>query len=1006
MFEDARAKSRGVPLGGANHMRILTTRGRLLASSVLCGALALGAATSASAQAAAGATASTGEIIVTGTRIKGAANATSPSPISVTTAAQIQLTKADSIEEVLQHMTGADFTGGLSNASNNGGVGLSEISLRNLGPPRALVLIDGQRLIPISSGTASAVDLNSVPISMVDRIDVLRDGASSIYGADAIGGVVNIITKKNADGMTADASYGQSSHGDGAVYSISSSVGVNSDKGNVLIGVSWDHRDAIQQADRNWAVAPHLGTSAAGGSAYRGQINILQQENGDVVPAPTEANPNATATLPAKVWANGVQYNINDGSVNWGAIDPALLYTGSQVKMNAGKADWNDLAGGLDRKQISFNSHYNLTDNLRFVAEGFFTDRQSNQSLRPEPLLGDTISTTVFQGFILPADQSPDGVAQPFYLTPNQFGPRIYQQDSKTYRLRTGLEGTLFGKYDWEIGYVYQGNSTRTDVKNEGNFEHLAQMTEQIACIDVPGGCHVNGAGMSVPNVTPNWTGGPNNIFTPAQVAYLTFDNTDLNDSSENYAYANISGPIWDLPAGELKGSVGAELRTEHESDLPSALVQEGWGPNQTQPTSGGYSVASIYGELDIPLLKNLPFIQELTVTPSARYDHYTNFGGAFTNKVGVNYKVTQDVRFRFTYATGFRAPSVNELYGGQLISDNGASGDPCDSRVGNTPADLAAQNGNSNIGKGVLTAGSTCSVAVAHGAAVTNFQPSQDNVPGNQIQVLEGGNPNLKPEQSESYGLGVVFTPRWTPGLSFSADYYSIRISNTILTGGIAGNASPDLVLDGCYGPAQNESFCSLVTRNSAGVITQLNSLNTNFGTEKVQGIDYQIDYDTAAAHLTLPIPGSIRLDLQASNLFEHKTDNPDGSINNYTGRFNLSNESIQPRWKGTASVDYRLGPWTAHYDLQYIGHTSNLDQTTGYGDYIPDMYYNNIAIGYSFSDFGFMKKARVTFGIDNVADQDPPFLKGDSTCKCNSIAGPYDFVGRFFYGRISTSF
>ncbi|HEY2662196.1 MAG TPA: TonB-dependent receptor [Caulobacteraceae bacterium] len=985
-------------------MKIHTTRGRLLASTVLCGALALGAASAAHAQTAPAPAAAqaTAEIVVTGTRIKGAANATSPSPISVTTSAQIALTKADTIEEVLQHMTGADFTGGLSNASNNGGVGLSEISLRNLGPTRALVLIDGQRLIPISSGSASATDLNSVPISMVDRIDVLRDGASSIYGADAIGGVVNIITKKNADGMTADASYGQSSHGDGAVYSLSSSVGVNSDKGNVMIGVSWDHRDAIQQADRSWAIDPHLGTSAAGGSAYRGQINILQQENGDVVPAPTLANPNATTTLPAKVWANGTQYNINDGTVNWGAIDPALLFTGSQVKMNAGKADWNDLTGGMDRKQLSFNSHYNLTDNLRFVAEGFFTDRQSSQSLRPEPLLGDTISTTVFQGFILPADQSPDGVAQPFYLTPNQFGPRLYRQDSKTYRLRTGFEGTIFGKYDWEAGYVYQSNSTRTDVLNEANFEHLAEITEQIACLDVPGGCHVNGAGVSVPTVIPNWTGGPNNIFTAAQVKFLTFDNTDLNTSTESYGYANISGPIWELPAGELKGSVGAEYRQEHEADLPSALVQEGWGPNQSAPTGGGYNVQSIYGELVIPVLKDMPFVQELTLTPSARYDHYNTFGGAFTNKVGVNYKVNQDLRFRFSYATGFRAPSVNELFGGQFISDNGASGDPCDSRG----AAYGKSSGNPNIGLGVLTAGSTCSVAVAHGAAVTNFQPSQDNVPSNQIQVLEGGNPQLKPEQSESYALGVVITPRWTPGLSISADYYSIRISNTILTGGIAANASPDLVLDGCYGTAQNQSFCSLVTRNSAGVITQLNSLNTNFGTEKVQGIDYQIDYDTAAAHLNLPMPGSFRLDLQASNLFEHKTDNPDGSSNNYTGTFNLSGENVQPRWKGTASVDYRLGPWTAHYDVQYFNHTRDFQGTSGFGDVIPDMWYNNISASYSFSDFEFLKKARVTVGIDNVADKDPPFLKSDSTCKCNSIAGPFDFVGRFFYGRISTSF
>lgn len=974
-------------------MKIHTTRGRLLASSVLCGAMALGMASVAQAQTAPAAAGvqSTNEIVVTGTRIKGAANATSPSPVSVATSAQIALTKADSIEEVLQHMTGADFTGGLSNASNNGGGGLSEISLRNLGPTRALVLVDGQRLIPVFSGSASAVDLNSIPLSMVDRIDVLRDGASSIYGADAIGGVVNIITKKDFNGMSADASYGQSSHGDGAVYSLSSSVGVNTDKGNVMIAVGWDHRDAIPQANRGWAVSPYIGTKAEGGSAYRSQLNVLQDPNTGLV----------------YYGGSNVGHDIHDGSINWSAVDPALVYLPNvgRVKMNAGNQDWNDLTGGLDRKQISFTTHYDLTENLRFVASGFYTDRNSTESLRPEPLLGGTIATTIFQGFFIPADQSPTGQSMEAYLTPNQFGPRLYHNENQTYRLRTGFEGTLFGKYDWEAGYVYQSSTTRNDVKNEGNFEHLAVLTEQLPCsdpvaCDIPAGATV---GTLKASMIPNWTGGPNNIFTAAQVKYLTFDNVDLNTSTESYAYANISGPIWTLWAGDLKGSIGAEVRQEHEADLPDTLVQEGWAPNQSQPTGGGYNVASIYGELSIPVLKDLPFVQDLTLDTSARYDHYNTFGGAFTNKVGVNYKINQDVRIRGSYSTSFRAPSVSELFGGQFISDNPASGDPCDTRA-------SGYQGNGNVGVGILTAGSTCAAALSQyvvNGKVTNFTPAQDNSANNQIQVLEGGNPQLKPEQSENYALGVIFTPRWTPGLSFSVDYYSIRISNTILTGGIAGNASPDLVLDGCYGPEQNQSFCSLITRNAQGTITQLNSLNTNFGTEKVIGIDYQIDYDTAAAHLTLPIPGSFRFDLQASNLQEHKTDNPDNSVNNYTGTFSPSAENIQPRWKGVASVDYRLGAWTAHWDAQYFNHMTDFQGGKNqFGNTIPDMWYNNISASYTFSDFAFLKKARVTLGIDNVADQDPPTLNNDSTCKCNSLAGPFDFVGRFFYGRISTSF
>ncbi len=986
-------------------MKINTTRGRLLASTVLCGVMAL-AASAAQAQIApaapsAAAASPMTEIVVTGTRIKGVPNATSPSPISVTNSAQIAMTKADSIEEVLQHMTGADFTNGISGASNNGGVGLSAVSLRNLGPARALVLIDGQRLVSGFSGTDTVVDLNAVPLSMVDRIEVLRDGASSIYGADAIGGVINIITKKNANGMTADASYGQSGHGDGAVYSFSSSVGVDSDKGNVAIAIGWDHRDAIQGADRAWSTDPHVGAAhGEGGSVYRGQLNILQDEH-------------STA-----VWANGQQLDRTDSTVNWGAIDSALVYLpkAGTVKMSADKPDWNDLAGGSDRKQISFNSHYNLTDNLRFVAEGFFTNRKSNQSLRPEPLLGDTIATfvpgtttTLFPGFVVPADApgNTTGSAITAYLTPNQFGPRLYRQNVNTYRIRTGFEGTLFGKYDWEAGYVYQESSARADVLNEGNFNHLAQITEQISCVDVPGGCQAgtlqNGTTGMVPVVQPNWFNGPNKIFTQAQLNYLRFDNIDQNTLGEEYGYANISGPIWELPAGTLKGSIGAEIRRESLKDTPSELVQEGWAPNAASISGGAYNVESIYGELSIPLLKDLPFAEALTVTPSARYDHYSNFGGAYTNKVGVDYKIDQNIRIRSSFATGYRAPTTFELYGGQVVSDVGASGDPCDSRG----AAYGALIGNGNLGQGILTAGSTCSLAVAGGAAVTNFQPAQDNNAGNQVQILEGGNPNLKPEQSESYGIGVVITPRWTPGLSFSADYYWIRISNAILVGGISLTFSPDIVLNGCYGATQNPIYCPLITRNATGIITQVNSLNTNFGTEKVQGIDYQLDYDTGAAHLTLPFPGTLHFDVQVSNLMKHSNNAPDGSSTNFAGTFNANLENIQPRWKGTAAVDYRIGPWTAHWDMQYYSHMKNFDGSAPVdGNEIPAMTYHNLSASYTFSDFAFMKKARVTLGIDNVADQDPPFISKDSICKCNTIGGPYDLVGRFFYGRVSASF
>jgi outer membrane receptor protein involved in Fe transport len=984
----------------------------------------VGAPTTAAAQAApakpAEAATQVEEVVVTGTRIRGTTNATSAAPISIATSDQIALTKADTIEEALSRMTGPDFTGGISTASNNGGDGLSEVSLRNLGPARTLVLIDGQRLIPIFSNATSVPDLNSVPLAMVDRIEVLRDGASSLYGADAIGGVINIITKKNASGMTFDTSVGESGHGDGLTYSFSGTVASNSDRGNIMIGLGWDHRDAIAQSARSWATDLHANDpNYPGGSAYRYQLDLLQNE------------------LTNDVWAGGVNYQQYDPALaglapNLGFLPGVSLGDGlpnGAVVMNAGGPGWNSLTGEMDRKQISFTGHYDLTDNVRFVASGFFSERTSEQKLRPEPILGDAIATivdgqTVYPGFVVPDFAPGNTTGQDIlaFLTPVQFGPRDYKQTSDTYRIRFGFEGTVAGKWNWELGFVEQENRTEDDIGNSGNWQHLGQMTGQYACINVPGGCvpntlapsdpHslANGGPATLPAQMPNFFNGPN-MFTPAQVAYLTFTARDHNASSERYAYADVNGPLFDLPYGTVKGALGVEYRQEYLSDNPDPLVAEGYAANTTQTTGGGYNVGAVYGELNIPVLTNLPLAKSLTIDPSVRWDDYSTFGSATTYKIAVNYEITRDIRVRASYSTGFRAPSTAELFGGNAITDLTASGDPCDTRSG--------INGNVNAGTGLTASGSKCAIALAaapnSGAVFTNgaltqFFSGNNSQKDAQEQVLIGGNKALQPEKSVDWGIGGVITPRFIPGLSLEIDYYNDTINNTILSGGYADAATspgPDLVLNGCYGAAQNQTFCSLIHRNAAGSIVQIDSLNANFGIEKVSGIDYELTYDTGLAHLDLPFPGAIKIDLEMSQLLNHTNQNPDGTVNVAQGTFQYTSEAIQPVWKGQLAVDYRLHGWTAHYDMRYLGGTKNIDGSAAvYGNETPDIFYHDIAISYAFDKLGFAKQAKFTFGVDNLADQNPPFLGADSVCKCNTLAGPYDVVGRFFYARLSTKF
>ena len=958
-------------------------------------------------------------VVVTGSRIP-VLNATSASPISTASAAQIQLTSAFNAEDVLSKLVGPDTTGGISNASNNGANGLSEVGLRNLGPTRTLVLIDGQRLVPIFSSSISVPDLNSIPISMIDRVEVLRDGASSIYGADAIGGVINFITKKDFEGMQFDANFGASEHGGGDLYSITGTMGYNFDKGNITVSLLNEHQSPVDMKDRDWSIDPHLNQAGVeGGSTFRSQLNILQDLNSHTV------------------W-NGTETTYNNSAL--GSL-PCLTYLPLQgrVKLNAGCPSVvpnATLTSGIGRTQAAWNAHYDILPDVTFVASGFFTRRDSEQRLRPEPLLGDQIAAAnpitggiVYGGFFVPTSfpgySDPNGTASPVTcpnitganvtgagapqcidanLTPNNFGPRDYKQVSNTYRLRAGFEGHLFGDYNWEAGYVQQRNDSTLRVLNSGNFLHLAQATAQLPCLDVPGGCTTTPTapfGYNTPLTPINFFNGVNTL-TPDQVKYLTTTLTETQYTYENYMYADINGPLFDLPAGKLQGSIGFERRFEFASDNPDALVQEGYGAGPSAPTAGGYGVTSAYGELRIPILKDLPFAEFLTLTPSGRFDHYSTFGDALTWKVGGEWQVIDDIRVRGSYSTGVRAPSTAELFGGHAISYISVDGDPCDSRA-------AGFNGNTNAGLGSLAPGSACFTQLAARgltpAQIATYQSPENNLSADQRGLIVGGNQALKPESSRSWNMGAVITPTFLPGLTMNGDYYEIKITNSILDGGIANNAGPDVVVLGCY-VDQNPSYCSQITR-SAGGIFQIGSLNTNLGVNQVRGMDLEATYNTDVAGLDLPIPGSFLIDLQAEREFLNTTQNPDFSTNEFVGFFNYGNDSIQPTWRSNASVDYHLDDLGVHYGLRYINGTKNLSGGTNtYGNRIPEILYHDIAVSYDLPEIGPSKSTRLIVGINNLFDQNPPFLNGDSIGKSNTIAGPYDETGRFFFARISTKF
>jgi iron complex outermembrane receptor protein len=1000
-------------------------RSALLLSAGLCAMAA-----SAQAQQAE----STETVVVTGSRIP-TTNATSANPVSVATSVQIQETNAFQIEDVLTKMVGPDNTNGAAKTTNNGGEGSSNFGLRNLGPARTLVLIDGQRLIPSTSSnsTSTLPDLNTIPITMVDRIEVLRDGASSIYGADAIGGVINIITKKDFEGLRFDAMTGTSEHGGDDRYSFSATAGVNFDKGNITVSLLNEHETPVQASDRAWAQATFIGQPGLeGGTTYRNQLPILQD-----------------ATDSKAVWNNGVETTRHDSSLASAAscmtYFPNLTYTPKTatapkvngiLKLNANCGAIQPSAtvqGALGRTQATLSSHYDITPDISFVASGFFTRRTSEQRIRPEPLIGPSIATTylpnglpVYGGFQVPAyadfgfsdplglanqtncagDSLAGGTAQCINanLTPNQFGDRDYKQISNTYHIRVGLEGHLFGEYNWEAGYIGQRNEFQNHTFNSGNFFHAAQATGNVPCLDVPGGCTTTPDprfGYDIPLHPINFYN--LSSITPDQLAYLKTTLSDSAYSTENFIYADVNGPIFDLPAGSVQAALGFERRFENAATFPDSLAQEGYSASQTSPTSGGYGVYSVYGELRIPVLKDVPMFQSLTFTPSGRYDHYSTFGDATTYKLGADWQVIPDLRFRGSYNTGFRAPNLNELYGGRGTTFIGVSGDPCDSRA-------KGFNGNANAGLGSLAPGSTCFASLSAigltPAQIATYQSPENNLSNDQRAFIIGGSPTLQPEKSHAWTVGAVVTPTFLPGFAANVDYYETTITNTILSQGIPLNLpSTDQFITDCF-VGQVTSDCAAISRNSGGIF-QVQSLNTNTGRQTASGVDFEVSYTTDEAETPLPfgIPGFVSIDGQVEHQITNTQDTL-GSLNYFSGTYLGTSGYIQPKWKATLFTDYHVSDWTFHYDAQFIGGTNDAGGGTGYGFTLPDFVYHNISVSYNLPEWGPSKGTLISFGINNLFDKDPPLTLEDSVGKNNTISGPYDEVGRFFYTRLTVKF
>lgn len=895
------------------------------------------------------------EIVVTGSRLK-TTNATSENPITVVTSAEIARSSSQTIEQVLQRLP-AIGTSGIYSTTNNGGQGQSCTDIRNLGIARTLVLVNGRRFVETGGFGTQCVDLNNIPLDMVDRIEVLKDGASAIYGADAIAGVVNIILKKNFNGVQFRANGSiATENGDARTGEISALLGQNFDRGNITIGVDYENQEPVLQRDRSWGV-----------------------------PVVFNNNPKGKFTIGSGIPPNGRVFTDPNASHSIGSNSYALgngkFTTYSRTKDGYDYGQQQYLLQALEKESFVGNGHYDFNENITGYLETYFTHRTSAAQLAPQPVTGG-LSAAVPDLFVVPAGNpyNPFGVPVDLYKRVGEFGDRISGTSADTFQITGGFEGTIGGGWDYNTFFTYGQSDNVLTATNEVNFQRLEQELgfQQVAA--PPGTPDPTTYGVYNPAVCNPALGctlinpfGPNSI-SQAGVNYARFTERATSQFSlRTFGGSLVNNDVFDLPFGPLGITIGAEHRYEAGRYSPDTLVQSGVTlENAQQPTQGSFSVGELYGETRIPILANLPFAKDLHIDLGGRFFDYNTFGSGQVWKADFNYTPITGLRFRGNIGQGFRQPSINELYGGQALSFNNGL-DPCARYL--------------TYGAKAATVAANCA---AQGINVNNFTQL-----GNaQVQTITGGNPGLQPETARTETLGAVIEPPFIPHLAITADYWRYKINGSI------GSVDTQTILDTCYTSAGlSDPFCKLINpRDGQQQLTTVVGTLQNLGVTKTDGMDIGLTY-------TYLLPngyGSLTLSNDLELLFDYEIQNAPNTP--FIGQAGLigsaQNSSGQPRQRDIATLDWTYGPWSAGYTMRYISgmqYYPILDPATNIATRVPGIFYHDIQGTYS------RKNVEVTLGVSNLLDKKAPFVNDITT---NTDPAVYDVLGRVVFVKTSFRF
>jgi iron complex outermembrane receptor protein len=908
------------------------------------------------------------EVIITGSRIR-QDPLDQRLPVLTLTNEDYKATGVTSLAEFVQRLpiSGSAINGSNNSSGNLGfppdgggiGAGAAEIDLRYLGSKRVLVLVDGRRWIKGSSGSgvSGAVDLNSIPVNAVKAIEILQDGSSAIYGSDAIGGVINIITQDDFDSIKASAYYGQYEQGDGETMEFDVRMGARGERGRVLLDVAYTDQKNVNTADRDTSVYPLPGFPFGISSGTpAGRFVFTDPILGGVSVAPDKTFPIWDPTDP------------DNDDFHPFSLDDRFNYQ-----------PFNHLITPNERLNVFAKAEYDLTEKTMVRILASYNNRKSQGRAAPVPLFfgPDSGSTPYMVDLHWPADHpynpfgidlGPDNISF-FGRRPIELGPRIFNQDVDTWYVSAGIDGQFEAgnrSMFWDVTAIWSENNAKQTKLNQFNARSInIAMGPNEICAVTPGCVPFNIVGEG--------------SMTQEMLDFVTYTGVDTSKQKMFDFSANLAGEIFDLPAGPVGFAIGFEYREEDGSFTPDPVVAAGETADvPTSPTVGSFDVKEFYGEVIVPLLADRKGADSLSLSGALRYSNYNLFDSDTVGKLGINWGPTSNLTIRASYSEGFRAPNIGELF-----------------------------NLGSRFDASITDRCSNVAPADAANCAALGVPPDYSQL-NPQISVDTGGNLDLQPETSKTWSAGFTWqvpVDSWggVDGFLVEANYYDIKVD-----GAIQAPDAQDL-LDGCIDTLQ-DIFCNPVNRNPGGTITSIAGVLQNIAGIETSGIDLNLDLATAETSA-----GRFRFQWMTSFLLDY-----DDLITNSSGGVTTikrkGTELGSPsrgfiETKSTLNNDWFRNDWFVRLAFRYqsslteqcVGLVADFEQTQLCSNgpdtnKLGSVIYTDIQASWNPSNFN-DGNWTFTAGVNNLFNEKPPIC---FSCDLNSLDGTlYAIAGQFWYLR-----